>query len=83
MTVTIGTKIKILRALFGMSQIELARHLNMAQGRLSQIESGTNATPVDEVTLENISQAFGGVDLNDPRIEQFASIAKQVLAIAA
>lgn len=81
--VTIGTKIKILRALFGMSQIELARRLDIAQGRLSQIEAGTNATPVDESTLENISKAFGGIDLNDPRIEQFAAIARSALAVAA
>ena len=78
MTITIGTKIKLLRAAFGMSQIELARHLGMAQGRLSQIESGTNATPVDDTLLENISQVFGGIDLDDPRIIQFANIAEPV-----
>lgn len=81
--VTIGTKLKILRALFGISQLELARRLDIAQGRLSQIEAGTNATPVDETILENISQAFGGIDLNDPRIEVFATIKDSISPIAA
>jgi transcriptional regulator with XRE-family HTH domain len=77
--VTIGTKIKLLRALFEIPQSELARRVNISQPQLSLIESGLVTSLTDEV-VNNLQQVFGGIDLNDPRIEQFAKIRCQPIA---
>lgn len=85
MTITIGTKIKLLRALFGMSQINLARQLEISQSQLHLIENGRNPIPLDESDIQKIRKVFNGIDLDDPRIEQFAKLQchQSIAAIAA
>lgn len=78
--VTIGTKIKLLRALFEMSQLDLARKLEISQAQLSLIEKGLNPLPLGDNDIQKIRNAFDGIDLDDPRIEQFVNIQCQPIA---
>lgn len=80
MTITIGTKIQLLRALFKMSQLDLARKLDISQAQLSLIENGLNPYPLSDDDIHKIRKAFNDVDLNDPRIEQFAKMQCQAIA---
>lgn len=80
--ITIGTKIKLLRALFDMKQFELAQRIKISQGHLSMIESGI-IHPLDDEVIGSIQEAFGGVSLDDPRIDQFATLKNESQPLAA
>jgi transcriptional regulator with XRE-family HTH domain len=47
----IGERIKVVRKSEGLNQVEFARRINVSQGRLSEIESGTAMPSVETITL--------------------------------
>jgi DNA-binding XRE family transcriptional regulator len=74
----IGAKVRALRALFGMNQDEFASKAGIPRTKVSEIESGLYNPTKEYVTkIENNL----GIDLNDPRIEQFLTLKQSVAAL--
>jgi transcriptional regulator with XRE-family HTH domain len=78
-TMMIGNKLKLLRASTGLTQEEFADFLGISRTTYNPIERNRQV-PTDKI-IEQIEDKLG-IKLDDPKIEQFMTIAKP-LALAA
>jgi transcriptional regulator with XRE-family HTH domain len=74
-TVKNGTRIRLIRTLLEMEQLQFARLTKINQSRLSRVESG-RLTPTEK-DIGKIRDNLG-ISLDDPRIETFFSIKEAI-----
>lgn len=78
--VTTGIRIKLIRTLLEMEQGQFAKLVGIHQSKISQFEKGRLEPGLK--SLQRIQTSLG-INLDDPRIEAFASIKDTVEPIAA
>lgn len=76
-TIKIGTRIKLIRTLLEMEQIQFAQLTKINQSRLSRVESG-RLTPTER-DFNKIRDNLG-ISLDDPRIDVFVTLRESIAA---